>query len=192
MADDTLTVKALEKIAAAEAEIVRLKMFVNEADRLNGNEPRFGDVSAVAVAGTQTTRPAMRRYSPGEFFNKSFSGAARAILVDRYEAAGKNPNPASVEEIHEALAQGSFAFETSGVEAQKNSIKISLGKNSASFVKLPNSELFGLIEWYGKKPGKPGRKSALPVEEDASGFAEATANAGDEAENKLPVTDRAA
>lgn len=39
-------------------------------------------------------------------------------------------------------------------------MRISLGKNSAAFVRLPNTDLFGLIEWYGKKAGKPGRKAA--------------------------------
>jgi hypothetical protein len=158
MADDSLTVKALEKIASHEAEIMRLKIFINEADKLNGLEPRFGDLTA-ATGTAATGRSAAKRYAAGDFFNKTFSGAVRTIFTDRFTAAGDSPNPASVDEIHEALVQGSFAFETTGADAQKNSIKISLGKNSAMIVKLPGSEMYGLVEWYGKRPGKTGRKA---------------------------------
>lgn len=66
----------------------------------------------------------------------------------------------SVDEIHDALTQGSFAFETSGVENQKNSIRISLGKNSAAFVRLPNSDMFGLCDWYGVRTRQRPRKAA--------------------------------
>ena len=72
--------------------------------------------------------------------------------------ANGNPNPASVDEIHEALVQGSFGFSVSGFDAQKNSIRISLGKNSAQFVRLPSTDLFGLVEWYGRP--KKGKKAA--------------------------------
>jgi hypothetical protein len=160
MADDMLT-KALEKIAFHEAEAQRLKIWVNEADKLNDQPPRFADLDLTATvaagSGTTTARQA-KRWSAGEFFNKPFSTAVRNIMVARFDAAG-GPSPASVDDIHEALSQGSFAFETSGETQQKNSIRISLGKNSAAFVKLPNSDLFGLVEWYGKRAGKPGRKS---------------------------------
>jgi len=176
MADDPLTVKALEKIAAYEAEVTRLKIFVNEADKLNGLEPRFGDLStATAVGPIAAARGGQKRWQAGEFFNKPLSTVVRQILLARAETAG-GPAPASVDDIHDALTQGTFNFETSGVEAQKNSIRISLGKNSAAFVRLPNTDLFGLVEWYGKKPGKPGRKSSAEGEQtaDTSGEAQDT------------------
>jgi hypothetical protein len=120
----------------------------------------------VAATGVTGRSPA-KRWTPGEFFNKPFQAAVRAILLDRYAHNGLNqPSPASVDEIHEALMQGSFNFGTSGADAQKNSIRISLGKNTATFVRLPNSDLFGLSEWYGKKLGRPrktnGASSAAP------------------------------
>ena len=157
MADDPLIVKAIEKIAAHEVEIMRLRAFVNEADRLNGLEPRFDDV-IVPTSTNTVARAASKRWQAGEFFNKPLSGVVRQILFARAEAAG-GPSPASVDDIHEALMQGTFNFETTGADAQKNGIRISLGKNSAAFVRLPNTDLFGLVEWYGKKPGKPGRKA---------------------------------
>lgn len=77
----------------------------------------------------------------------------------RFIAAGNKPTPATVDEIHEALTQGTFKFETSTADGQKNSIRISLGKNSTNFVKLPNSDLFGLVEWYGGRPGATRRRT---------------------------------
>jgi hypothetical protein len=161
MADDTLITKALEQIAFHDSESLRLKRWVNDADTMLGNEPRFGDLAAATHAPLpMINKSATKAWAPGAFFNKPFSTAVKMILVGRYEAAGNEPSPASVDEIHTSLTEGSFDFETTGVDAQKNSIRISLGKNSASFVRLPNSELFGLLEWYGKKAGKPGRKAA--------------------------------
>jgi hypothetical protein len=171
MADDLIQ-KALEQIAFHDAESARLKRWVNDADSMLGKEPRFGNIAAESATGSGANKPGAKKWNPGEFFNKPFAGAVKMILTDRWEAAGKNPAPASVDEIHEALSQGSFAFETAGLEAQKNSIRISLGKNSVTFVKLPNTDLFGLVEWYGKRPGKPGRKSAVEATEPAESAAD--------------------
>jgi hypothetical protein len=90
---------------------------------------------------------------PGTFLGKSFSAAAKAVFEMRGEAA-HGPSPATADEIHAGLMQGTFDFKNSDVEDQKQSIRISLGKNSAMFVKLPKTELFGLAEWYpGLKKG---------------------------------------
>jgi hypothetical protein len=161
-AENPLIKKVLDKIDAQMAEIIRLKMWVNDADVLEGREPRFSDVTAAVVAGpgmTAGAAPQGKKWQPGDFFNKPFSAAVRNILLAR-AGAGGNPNPASVDEIHEALVQGSFNFGTSGAENQKNSIRISLGKNSAAFVRLPNSDLFGLVEWYGGRPKKAKKNSS--------------------------------
>jgi hypothetical protein len=157
MADDALVQKALDEIAKHESAATRLKRWVNEADQMMGMEPRFPDAAewgppwAAASATNQRNSGGTtgKKYGTGAFFNKAFASAVRVILTDRFEAAGQTPSPATVDEIHDALLQGSFAFETSGPDAQKNSIRISLGKNSVTFVKLPNSEHFGLVEWYG-------------------------------------------
>lgn len=168
MADDNLLSKALEQIAFHESEALRLKRWVNDADDMLGATPRFGDLAKPLAAASGVAVPAAKKWGPGAFYNKPFSTAVRMILTARYEAIGVDQAPASVDDIHSALMDGSFSFETSGADAQKNSIRISLGKNSATFVRLPNSELFGLPEWYGKKPGKPGRKAAAGSSEAAS------------------------
>jgi hypothetical protein len=179
MADDPFQA-ALDKIAELDAESTRLKTWVNEGDRMLGKEPRFADVGGVySVAAGIPGRGPAKRWTPGEFFNKPFQAAVRGILLDRYAHEGNQPAPALVDEIHEALTQGSFSFGTSGADAQKNSIRISLGKNTATFVRLPNSDLFGLCEWYGKKLGRPrktnGSSHVLQAMEDMEAAAEAPA-----------------
>lgn len=152
MADDPFQF-VLDKIASLDAESSRLKRWVNEGDILAGREPRFanvGDGSVFTVEGV--VKPKGRQFSPGQFYNKPFAGAVKLIMIGAYEANGNQPAPVSVDDIHESLLQGSFSFGTSGADSQKTSIRISLGKNSTTFVKLPGSDLFGLAEWYGKKP----------------------------------------
>jgi hypothetical protein len=177
MADDALITKALDTIAVHEAAANKLKRWVNDADIMLGNEPRFADLSETAIRTggvPNNTGTTTKKYGPGEFFNKAFASAVKTILTDRYEAAGGSPNPASVDMIHEHLLQGSFNFETNGADQQKNSIKISLGKNSVTFVKLPGSDLFGLVEWYGGKRVKPGRRSSPITVAGSGSFANGT------------------
>jgi hypothetical protein len=179
MADDPIQT-ALDRIVELDAESTRLKAWVNEGDRMIGREPRFADVSDAYIPGAAAGTPSRslgRRWQPGDFFNKPFQAAVRSVLLDRYAHEGLNqPSPASVDEIHESLTQGSFNFGSSNVETQKNSIRISLGKNTATFVRLPNSDLFGLCEWYGKKLGRPrktnGSTSAAPETDGEEAAAE--------------------
>jgi hypothetical protein len=192
--DNPLILKALEKIDALNNELARLKRFVNQADELGGATPRFADVSnAAATIGqaANAVRPPSKKWKPGEFLGKPFSAAVRAVLLARHDSVG-GQSPASVDEIHSDLTAGSFNFDTTGVEAQKNSIRISLGKNSAAFARLPNSDLFGLVEWYGGKTRKPVRKVAIggkidsadaPASDDEPGALAAAAEAESEQKN---------
>ena len=177
--DNPLIDKALEKIAAHTAEVVRLKRFINQADKLADELPRFPEVDE---EGTHDTLPQSspvsrkgKKWNPGDFFNESLAGAVRRILIARKETAG-GPNPASVDDIHSALSEGSFNFDSTSTDAQKAGIRISLGKNSVAFVKLPNSDLFGLIEWYGQRKGKPGPKKTA-----TNGGTSTSTTAGEEA-----------
>jgi len=182
MADDILT-KALAKVDDAAAQLAKAQSFVNQLDEFEGRPPRFPDVGTIgainAVASQRSN--AQQKWQPGDFFGKSFSGACRMVLLARHETL-KGPLPASVDEIHDALSAGSFKFEGNGAEAQKNSIRISLGKNSQTFVRLPGTDLFGLVEWYPGMGGKKsGRKSATGKESVSAEDEEGTAAEGDEA-----------
>jgi hypothetical protein len=185
-ADDPLVQRALDRLASLNVEVARLKRFINEADRLNEQAPRFPEVdeenaASIMPLGAGAAAKRSKKWNPGAFFNTPLSTAVRRILEARAEAAAGEPSPASVDEIYTSLCEGSFAFDSSGVEPQKNGIRISLGKNSVTFVKLPNSDLFGLVEWYGARPRKTGPKktngqpstSAAGAGEEAAGDAAA-------------------
>jgi hypothetical protein len=165
MADDPVS-SALERIEQHDAQMAfhakesaRWKTVVNALDELAQREPRFADVHEVSPASPATggagPRFAPRGWAAGEFLGMPFATAAKTVLQARFEAGGK-PSPAAVDDIREALLQGTYNFGTTNIEAQKQSIRISLGKNSGVFVKLPNTDLFGLLEWYPglRKPMK--------------------------------------
>jgi hypothetical protein len=159
MTDDPIAT-AIERITQHETqaafhtgEALRWKIFVNGADELAGREPRYSDTALPGASPTASSpvKSALKTWDAGDFFGKPLATAAKAVLQARYEAIGK-PAPASVEEIREALLQGTYSFGTTNAEQQRQSIRISLGKNSTTFVKLPNTDLFGLPEWYGQRP----------------------------------------
>src|SRR4051812_39319935 len=121
--DSPLIQKALDSIDALLVEVARKRAWVNEADKMEGRAPRFTDVDAFDGGSGGGTRqsPSAKKWKPGDFFNKSFAGAAKLILAARFDAA-REANPASVDEIHEALLSGSFSFDGNGADAQKHSI----------------------------------------------------------------------
>ncbi|GIQ75942.1 hypothetical protein [Bradyrhizobium sp. RD5-C2] len=174
MSDDPIS-SALERIqqhdaqaAFHAAESVRWKTVVNALDELAQRAPRFTDLSPTTTPGAavaQTARISTKAWAAGEFLGVPFATAAKAIFQARFDAAGK-ASPAPVEDIREALLQGTYNFGTSNADVQKQGIRISLGKNSALFVKLPNTDLFGLLEWYpGLRKPTPKARVAKPQDE---------------------------
>lgn len=154
--------KAVSEIDALSARIAKLKGFVNQACELAGLPPHYADTGPDSDALALTAVGRAAKWRPDEFFNKPFTGAVRRILEARKEATGRN-EPARVEEIHEALLSGGYSFESTNADAQKHSIRTSLGKNTLTFVRLPNSDLFGLTDWYG---GPKTRKGLARKQED--------------------------
>lgn len=172
MAEDPIVTKALEKIAFHSGEAARLKRWVNGYDEMAGVDPRFGDVESEGGPSATKARPAAKQFQPGDFLGKPFATAVRMIMEARAESSGGSPSPASVEEIQETLLQGAFNFGTNNSESQKQSIRISLGKNTVAFVRIPNTDLFGLLEWYpglhkvgkARKNGDKDQASSPPTE----------------------------
>ncbi|MCA3256347.1 MAG: hypothetical protein INF91_12110 [Alphaproteobacteria bacterium] len=137
--------KALAKVAAAEAEVVKYKQFVNMICELDGREPMFS-VEELRVGGAQQGGGSGLRFAPDAFFGKPFATAVREILTARKSAGVVAP--ASVDDIYDALKAGGFGFPSNDPEKQKMGLAVSLGKNTVTFRKLPNG-LYGLAEWYG-------------------------------------------
>jgi hypothetical protein len=161
---DEIIAKAIAQIAEHENaaayhgnEAARLKSFVNQYDQFAGREPRFGDVTVALPIAAVTPKPTTttRGWSAGDFLGKPFATAVKLIMQARYELAGR-PAPATVDGIRETLLQGTYDFGTNNPDQQKHGIRIALGKNTQTFVRLPNSDLFGLAEWY------PGVKKSIP------------------------------
>lgn len=187
--------KAVEKIAYHEteatrhlSEVSRWKQFVNQHDELADRDPRYIDVGAStivsAVGAAAPGSSAGKSWAAGEFLGKPFATVAKSILQARFDAVGK-PNPASVDEIHASMVQGTYDFGAGNVDSQKQGIRIALGKNTVAFVKLPNTDLFGMIEWY------PGLKREKRVSKNKDSLSGAS---GDETEEVAasPATPEAA
>ena len=101
---------------------------------------------------------------PDAYYGQPLHTAIRTYLELR-----EHIGPATVKEIHSAMVDGGYQFETaSDVNAQR-SIRITLTKNSSVFHKLPNGA-YGLLSWYpnAKKPKKsePGSTDAAEAASD--------------------------
>ena len=111
-------------------------------------EPKYQlDNGAQLSSGSSSTSP-LRSIRPDQFYGKPQATAVREVL-NLLRAAGRAP--ASVDTIYDVLCQGGFAFETKAKDAAIQGLHISIGKNSALFVKL-NNGLIGVTEWYGGAP----------------------------------------
>jgi hypothetical protein len=79
-----------------------------------------------------------------QFYGQPLASSIREVLEMR---KALNQGPATVNEIHQALVEGGFAFDTKNEENAKRGLRISITKNTSLFHKLPNGK-FGLLEWY--------------------------------------------
>ena len=75
-----------------------------------------------------------------------------------------NQGPATVREIYETLTQGGYQFDAKDETNAMRGLRISLGKNTQKFHKLPNG-VFGLVAWYPNLK-VPQRGNATADEED--------------------------
>ena len=88
--------KAMQKVDEAAAALAKAQSFVNQLDEFEGRPPSFPNVGDVTSGTAGPRAPAHKKWQPGDFFGKSFSGACRMVLLARYEANGAAPSPASV------------------------------------------------------------------------------------------------
>ena len=97
-----------------------------------------------------------------EYYGKSATSAVRLILEARKSTLG----PATVAELYETLVKGGYQFETDSPVNAKNSLRVSLSKNSGIFHKLPNGK-YGLVKWYDRiKP----KKQVQATDDDSDGI----------------------
>jgi hypothetical protein len=153
-------------IRVLEGQLTEKRKMANSLCAMIGQPPLY------EVAETATAESA--GITSGEFYGQPLAAVVRKILEKRKSA---NQGPATVAQIHQAMIQGDFAFETDVPENAKRNLRISLTKNSATFHKLPSGK-YGLREWYpaikDKKAGN-GKKQADEIddtEDDAEAFRE--------------------
>jgi len=153
------------EIAPTLLQISNAKATINGLCKLSGRELMFPEgaglevaqTSPAAVVGTETAA-----IKVDQFTGMGLATAAQAFLEMRHAKAG-GTSPASVDQIHEALTAGGYAFPSKDVENQKRGIAVSLAKNTYSFRRIGNG-LFGLASWYGSS--SPPRRRPRPAPSD--------------------------
>jgi hypothetical protein len=125
------------KIQEHERAAAKIKALINSMLELDGRPPMFTEVEL------QTSTPTLN-IRPDQFFNRPFASCVRTVLEAR---AGMKQGAASVDDLYAALIAGGFNFDQDDEAVAKRNLAISLGKNTATFVRLPNG-LWGLKEWY--------------------------------------------
>ena len=149
------TIDVLEtKLRDQLSEVGRLKRMINDLCSLAGMPPRYSD----ALVESAPTVGAMRS---DQFYGRPLATVVREYLEMR---KGSNLGPASVGEIHTALIEGGFKFETSNEENAKRGLRVSLSKNSTTFHKLPNGD-WGLLDWYPAAKNRVARETKNGDEE---------------------------
>lgn len=148
------------KITEQERQVVELKRSVNVLCSMAGIAPKYDNVTDPTAIGAQSAT-----IKGDQFVNKPLNSAVKDYLSLR-RSSGLD-GPAAAEEIHSALEQGGFEFESRDKTVAMNSLKISLGKSSHTFKRLPNGK-YGLNEWYDIKPRAIKKKTAdTPGEEES-------------------------
>ncbi len=138
-----------QKLQVQLAGVLRLKSAINILSETIGEPAPYADISDPTSAVPEVRASKQVSIRADEFYGKPLSSAVRQVLALRKEANPDN-GPATVDEIHQALKRGGFAFEARDEENQIRGLGVSISKNSALFARLPNASV-GLAEWYDKK-----------------------------------------
>ena len=147
-----------ERLRAQEEKVRSMKRLINDLCRENGSEILYPDADAASDGSV------VGPIRPDTFYGQPLNTSVRRVLEMR-KATGAGP--ASVRDIYLALAQGGFQFSSKNEKNAMDGLRISLGKASHTFHKLPNGS-YGLTEWYPsvKSPRTPKASSATSAESD--------------------------
>jgi len=141
------------EIRTKEEELHAIKKTVNMLSERAGGDPIYPDTNP------RDSEPSLGLIQSDTFYGQALNSSIRKILTMR-KAAGKGP--AKVREIFDALQKGGYLFETKNDANAMRGLRISIGKSSRDFHKLPNGE-YGLTEWY---PAVKAAKNAPKPEVD--------------------------
>jgi hypothetical protein len=149
-----------------------VKQAVAELERQLAEKKRMANWLSIEMAGgppiyeiteSSDAKPQVGLPTRGdEFVGMKASSAFRKVLE-------MQDCPLDVNEIYDALLKGGYQFDTKTATNAKNSLRVTLSKNSSIFHKLTNGK-YGLVKWYGNvKTSNGKRKSDDSTEEDEDG-----------------------
>ena len=129
----------------------QVKAQINGLCTMAGIEPRYH-------VEDDEDRQAIRIRSD-EFFRVGFATAVRQYLEKR-KAAGLGA--ATDREIHLGIVSGGYDFGTPSPDLALKNLRISLAKNTATFVRVPGGS-WGLHEWYKPVSKNTGKATEQPA-----------------------------
>ncbi len=150
--------KLREKVARQQLELSDTKRAVNMLCREAGLESAYIDVE-------QPEQDGQLRIKRDQFYGKRLATAIREYLEARKKCG---LGPAKIDEIFAALTSGAYEFESKKEVYAKRGLAIALAKNTVTFRKLPNSDVFGLVTWYPAAKTPNGRPPKQAENEDDS------------------------
>ena len=140
----------LETIELVKQEIADLERQLNQKKTtVNGLYP-LAKIDPIYVIEDQIQVAASAALNGDEYYSKKASTAVRMVLEAR---KARGSGPATSGEIYDALLAGGYKFDAKNEANAKNSLRVTLSKNSSIFHRLPNKKV-GLTKWYNVKPAK--------------------------------------
>jgi hypothetical protein len=130
------------KIAEHERAVLKIKTTINQLLELDGRPAMYADAELAPVS---------MNIRKDAFFGQPLATCVRLVLEAR---AAMNQGAATTDEIYNSLVAGDYDFEEKAEPLAKRNMAISLGKNTATFVRTP-SGAWGLKEWYPSLKPKP-------------------------------------
>lgn len=132
-----------DRIAAHEREITAWKRSANMICAAYGVDPVYSDDDIDASNGNQVSRKPV--FKADAFYGKPLATCIREVLEAGKSAGGDGPMDSA--DIYGALRAGGYVFDSKDDDAAMRGMLISIGKNTATFVRLPNDQI-SLAEWY--------------------------------------------
>jgi hypothetical protein len=154
----------LNRLKDQEASVIETKRSINAIFKAANEPPMFPE--SELDGGSKARSLSIQS---DQFYGQPLATSIRDILEMR---RALKQGPATVGEIFDALVQGGFKFETKNEDNSKRGLRISLTKNTAIFLKLPNGR-FGLIEWYPNVRQSRTNHSAAEEQSEPEGEEEA-------------------
>lgn len=164
------------RVAEAQAAVSKTKSAINVLCEVGDMPPMFENIAPAAAAQSSTGNPGFPAggpvVAPDQFFGRPTATVVREILEMRRQL-GVGPTPLA--EIHALMKGGGYEFDTRDEEGQVRGLAISISKNTALFVRLPNG-MVGLTDWYGGAKRRAKKDAAPSASPDTAEAEEAVGN----------------